>query len=121
MGWVVGITTILIVIFIVINQLLCIKEFGQLGDFFNGIAAPVLSLITIILLYNSFLVQKEELKATREALEQSAKEMQNSSTVMERMEQNAKLERLVSIVFKLLVSMRIAEINSLFIQKQHNL
>lgn len=78
------------------------NNFGQLGDFFNGIAAPVLSLITIILLYNSFLVQKEELTATRQALEQSTKEMQNSVASMERAEQNAKLERLESICFKLL-------------------
>jgi mannitol-specific phosphotransferase system IIBC component len=101
-SWVVGITTGLLGVFLIINKLLCIKDFGQLGDFFNGIAAPVLSLVTIILLYNSFLVQKEELKATRIALEQSTKEMQNSAAIMERTEQNAKLERLENIVFKLL-------------------
>ncbi|MGV3597527.1 MAG: hypothetical protein ACO1PI_06630 [Bacteroidota bacterium] len=104
--WVVVFTIVFLAIGLLIINKQCwglgSNNFGQLGDYFNGIAAPVLSLITIILLYNSFLVQKEELKATREALEQSAKEMQNSSTVMERMEQNAKLERLVSIVFKLL-------------------
>lgn len=88
----------------------CVKEhfglnsnnFGQLGDFFNGIAAPVLSLITIILLYNSFLVQKEELKTASKALEESVKEMAKSAAIMERSEQNAKLERLESICFKLL-------------------
>ncbi len=88
----------------------CVKEhfglnsnnFGQLGDFFNGIAAPVLSLITIILLYNSFLVQKEELKTASKALEESVKEMAKSAAIMERTEQNAKLERLESICFKLL-------------------
>ncbi len=98
------------VLFLITGYSTCVKKyfelsstnFGQLGDYFNGIAAPVLSLITIILLYNSFLVQKEELKATREALEQSAKEMQNSSAIMARSEQNAKLERLESIVFKLI-------------------
>lgn len=100
--WVVGITISLLILFILVNQLLKIEQFGQLGDFFNGIAAPVLSLITIILLYNSFLVQKEELKATRQALEQSTQEMKNSAAIMERTEQNAKLERLESIVFKLL-------------------
>lgn len=87
-GWVVGITIVLIILFIVINQLLCIKEFDKIGNFFNGIAAPILSLITIILLYNSFLVQKEELRDTKLALEQTL--------------QNAKLERLENIVFKLL-------------------
>lgn len=101
-GWVGGITVSLLVLFIIINQLLCIKEFGQLGDFFNGIAAPVLSLITIILLYNSFLVQKEELKTASKALEQSVEEMKKSAAIMERAEQNAKLERLESICFKLL-------------------
>ncbi len=101
-GWVIGITIVLIVLFIVINQLLCIKEFDKIGNFFNGIAAPVLSLITIILLYNSFLVQKEELKTASDALKQSVEEMKNSAAIMERTEQNAKLERLESIVFKLL-------------------
>lgn len=66
--WVVGLTVLMIIVFLGINQLLCIKDFGQLGDFFNGIAAPVLALITIVLLYNSFLVQKEELKAATKAI-----------------------------------------------------
>lgn len=95
---------------LIVGYLSCVKEhfglnsnnFGQLGDFFNGIAAPVLSLITIILLYNSFLVQKEELKTASKALEESVKEMAKSAAIMERSEQNAKLERLESICFKLL-------------------
>lgn len=101
-SWVVGLTALMLAVFLGINQLLCIKDFGQLGDFFNGIAAPVLALITIVLLYNSFLVQKEELKAATKAIEQSTEEMKRSAEIMDRTEQNAKLERVESFTLKLL-------------------
>jgi len=44
------------------------SDWGGLGDYFNGLTSPVIGFITILLLYKTYISQKEELKATRNLL-----------------------------------------------------
>lgn len=64
------------------------EKMTRIADFFNGIATPVISLLTVVLIYNSFMLQDEQLKDTKKSFAQS--------------ENRLKLERVESISFKLL-------------------
>lgn len=48
-------------------------DWGTLGDYFGGLLNPVVSFATLVVAYAVWKQQKEELKATKEALEEQAK------------------------------------------------
>lgn len=48
-------------------------DWGTLGDYFGGLLNPVISFATLVVAYAVWKQQKEELKATKEALEEQAK------------------------------------------------
>lgn len=48
-------------------------DWGTLGDYFGGLLNPVISFATLVVAYAVWKQQKEELKATKEALEDQAK------------------------------------------------
>lgn len=49
------------------------NDWGTLGDYFGGLLNPVISFVTLVVAYAVWKQQKEELKATKEALEEQAK------------------------------------------------
>jgi len=48
-------------------------DWGTLGDYFGGLLNPVISFATLVVAYAVWKQQREELKATKEALEEQAK------------------------------------------------
>ncbi|KPX12908.1 hypothetical protein ALQ08_200169 [Pseudomonas syringae pv. delphinii] len=48
-------------------------DWGTIGDYFGGLINPLTSLIALYFLIKAYLSQKEELSATKSALEESAK------------------------------------------------
>lgn len=49
------------------------SDWGTLGDYFGGLMNPVISFATLMVAYAVWKQQREELKATKEALEEQAK------------------------------------------------
>ncbi len=49
------------------------SDWGTLGDYFGGLMNPVVSFVTLLVAYAVWKQQREELKATKEALEVQAK------------------------------------------------
>lgn len=64
------------------------SNWGQFGDFIGGIFGSLLSLFAVILLYSTYILQREELSKTAEALENQNEQM--------------KIQQFENIVFKLI-------------------
>jgi hypothetical protein len=56
-----------------------LAKYSGVGDYFNGILSPFLGIITIILIYRTFRLQKQELQKTSEVLILQKEELQKTS------------------------------------------
>ena len=89
------------IVAVILNHFFCFADFGQIGDFFNGIIGPFLSLITILLVYATYQVQKKELTATLEELRKTAESMQDQKRIMEMQQVTQQQIRCDSIMLKM--------------------
>ncbi len=90
------------IVAVILNHFFCFADFGQIGDFFNGIIGPFLSLITILLVYATYQVQKKELTATLEELRKTAESMQDQRKIMEMQEETQRQTRCDNLLFEML-------------------
>ncbi|WP_152035021.1 hypothetical protein [Pseudomonas ovata] len=59
------------------------SEWGTLGDYFGGLLNPLASLMALYFLIKTYLSQKEELAATKNALQESARQQGISASAQE--------------------------------------
>jgi hypothetical protein len=58
------------------------SKYAGVGDYFNGVLSPFLGIITIILIYRTFQLQKQELQKTSQALVLQKEELQKTSEAL---------------------------------------
>jgi hypothetical protein len=99
------------------------KDLGTFGDFFGGILNPLIGLVSVALLFLTYLQMKTELEATQDALKKQNKiqEIKNledsisqSINLLMKLEENPKLneKRIESIRTRLLIlTQRVQESN----------
>jgi hypothetical protein len=73
------------------------KEYDKLAQFVSGITAPVLSFLALILLYQTYRNQKEELKSQKEELIETRNVLSRQSKILERQQFESKLFSLIGI------------------------
>jgi hypothetical protein len=72
-----------------------IAKLGPLGDYFAGVANPLISLFLFRLTYEIYTTQRKEMRYSVEALESQKKEMRDNVKALE--EQNKTLERQLNL------------------------
>lgn len=75
-------------------------DWGTLGDYFGGLLNPVVSFATLVVAYAVWKQQKEELKATKEALEEQAK-------TAEQQRQEQRFFDLLNVYYQTVASIRL--------------
>lgn len=67
----------------IVRQFVFSSEIGPIGDFVAGITVPFLTLAAFILLYGSYKLQKEEMQASSNALQEQADSLQKQLQIMQ--------------------------------------
>jgi hypothetical protein len=73
------------------------EELGQMGDFFGGLLNPLVSLLTLFVAISVWQLQREELKLTRDELEQSRLAMEDQAKTAEQQRQEQRFFDLLNV------------------------
>ncbi|GAB4088902.1 putative phage abortive infection protein [Hydrogenophaga soli] len=72
-------------------------KLGQMGDFFGGLLNPLVSLLTLFVAISVWQLQREELKLTRDELEQSRLAMEDQAKTAEQQRQEQRFFDLLNV------------------------
>jgi uncharacterized membrane protein len=78
------------------------EELGQMGDFFGGLLNPLVSLLTLFVAISVWQLQREELKLTRDELEQTKRAMKDQAKTAEQQRQEQRFFDLLNVYFRTL-------------------
>lgn len=75
-------------------------KLGQMGDFFGGLLNPLVSLLTLFVAISVWQLQREELKLTRDELEQTKLAMKDQAKTAEQQRQEQRFFDLLNVYFR---------------------
>lgn len=76
------------------------ETLGQMGDFFGGLLNPLVSFLTLIVAISVWQLQQEELKLTRDELEQTKLAMKDQAETAEQQRQEQRFFDLLNVYFR---------------------
>lgn len=76
------------------------EKLGQMGDFFGGLLNPLVSLLTLIVAISVWQLQREELKLTRDELEQTKLAMKDQAKTAEQQRQEQRFFDLLNVYYR---------------------
>lgn len=74
------------------------EKWAQFGDYFGGVAGPILSLFALIALLITIVLQLEQLELSRNELEETRKELNRSASAQEQSQQYLADQALISLL-----------------------
>ena len=84
-----------------------VKKFGEIGDFIGGILNPIISGCTLFIAHKVWKLQKAELAATREELQNSRKVMEVQTRIAEQQRSQQRFFDLLKIYQDLVINLSI--------------